>query len=48
VTIDPPRYFGWSVDQIAAAVMIALGLAALVEMNKSRMSGWIRYVTSLA
>ncbi len=29
VTIDPPRYFGWSVDQIAAAAMIAIsGLAA--------------------
>src|SRR5580698_2886502 len=47
VTIDPPRYFGWSVDQMAAAVMIALGVAALVGMNKSRMSGWIRYVTML-
>jgi phosphatidylglycerol:prolipoprotein diacylglycerol transferase len=48
VTIDPPRYLGWAVDQIAAGVMIALGLAVLVGMNKSRMSGWIRYVTSLA
>jgi phosphatidylglycerol:prolipoprotein diacylglycerol transferase len=48
VTIAPHRYFGWSVDQIAAAVMIALGLVGVVGMNKSRMSGWIRYVTSLA
>jgi phosphatidylglycerol:prolipoprotein diacylglycerol transferase len=48
VTIDPPRYFGWSVDQIAASLLIALGLAALVGMNKSRMHGWIRYVASLA
>jgi phosphatidylglycerol:prolipoprotein diacylglycerol transferase len=48
VTIDPDRYFGWSVDQISAAVMIALGLAGLAGMNKSRMSGCIRYVISLA
>ena len=48
VTIAPHRYLGWSVDQIAAAVMIALGLAGLVGMNKSRLSGWIRCVTSLA
>jgi phosphatidylglycerol:prolipoprotein diacylglycerol transferase len=48
VTIAPHRYFGWSVDQIAAAVMIALGLAGLARMNKSRMSGCIRYVISLA
>jgi phosphatidylglycerol:prolipoprotein diacylglycerol transferase len=48
VTIDPPRYFGWSVDQFAAAVMIALGLAALVGMNQGKMSGWIRSLTSLA
>jgi phosphatidylglycerol---prolipoprotein diacylglyceryl transferase len=46
--VDPPRYFGLSVDQMAAATMIILGLAGLAGMNRSRMSAWIRYVTSLA
>jgi phosphatidylglycerol:prolipoprotein diacylglycerol transferase len=46
--VDPPRYYGWTTDQMAAAVMIALGLGALAGMNRSKMRGWIRYVTSLA
>jgi len=45
--IDPPRYFGWTVDQIAATAMIALGLAALASMCRVKISGWLRYATSV-
>lgn len=32
--IDPPRYAGWTVDQIAGAVMVGLGVACIFEMRR--------------
>lgn len=46
--VDPPRYYGWTVDQIAATTMIALGLGALARMQQGRILGWFHYATSLA
>jgi phosphatidylglycerol:prolipoprotein diacylglycerol transferase len=46
--IDPPRYFGWTVDQIAATAMIALGLFAIAGMWRGKISEWFRYATSVA
>jgi phosphatidylglycerol:prolipoprotein diacylglycerol transferase len=46
--IDPPKYFGWTVDQIAATGMIALGLGALVHLHQSKISKWFRFATSVA
>jgi phosphatidylglycerol:prolipoprotein diacylglycerol transferase len=46
--VDPPRYFGWTVDQIAATVMIALGLGALMRLEQGKISRWFRLVASVA
>jgi phosphatidylglycerol:prolipoprotein diacylglycerol transferase len=34
--IDPPRYSGWSVDQIASSAMILAGIACIFEMRRLR------------
>jgi phosphatidylglycerol:prolipoprotein diacylglycerol transferase len=44
--IDPPRYFGWTVDQIASVAMIAFGLFALANLFRYMISTCSRYVTS--
>ena len=33
---DPPRYGGWSVDRIAATLMMAAGVACILEMRRLR------------
>jgi phosphatidylglycerol:prolipoprotein diacylglycerol transferase len=44
--IDPPRHFGWTVDQMAATVMMVLGLTTLVGMRQVKIAEWLRYPTS--
>jgi phosphatidylglycerol---prolipoprotein diacylglyceryl transferase len=34
--VDPPRYAGWTVDQIAAGIMIVTGLLTLLELYRLR------------
>lgn len=34
--VDPPRYGGWSVDQIAATIMIALGVFTILDLFRLR------------
>lgn len=33
--IDPPRYFGWTVDQYAASAAVCLGIWALVSFHRA-------------
>jgi phosphatidylglycerol:prolipoprotein diacylglycerol transferase len=44
--IDPPRYFGWTVDQVASAVMIAYTLIIVMQRFRCNISSCFRYVTS--
>lgn len=46
--VDEAKYFGWTVDQIAATAMIAFALAYLASIYRCMISGWRRYVTLLA
>jgi prolipoprotein diacylglyceryltransferase len=45
--VDEVKYFGWTVDQIAATAMIAFGLAYIASIYRCKISGWLRYATSL-
>lgn len=43
--VEEAKYFGWTVDQIAATAMIAVALAYLASIYRCKISRWFRYVT---
>jgi len=34
--VDPPRYGGWSVDQIAGAILIVTGMVTTLDLLRLR------------